>query len=67
MGKGSFQIYQHYLPATYLRSFTSKDAGGKETVWGFIKKEASKDQVLKRYIPLNIKKICGADFRHTIW
>ncbi|EML7356055.1 DUF4238 domain-containing protein [Enterobacter hormaechei] len=67
MGKGSFQIYQHYLPATYLRSFTSKDAGGKETVWGFVKKEASKAQVLKRYVPLNIKKICGADFRHTIW
>ncbi|EOX6875924.1 DUF4238 domain-containing protein [Enterobacter roggenkampii] len=67
MGKGSFQIYQHYLPATYIRSFTTIEAGGKETVWGFVKKEASKDQVFKRYVPLNIKKICGADFRHTIW
>lgn len=67
MGKGSFQRYQHYLPATYLRSFTSKEAGGRDTVWGFVKKEASKDQVIRRYVPLNVKKICGDDFRHTIW
>lgn len=67
MGNGSFQKYQHYLPATYIRSFSPPEIGGNDTVLGFVKKDASKEQIIKRCIPLNVKKICGDDFRHTIY
>lgn len=45
MSKGSFQNYQHYLPATYIRRFkiTSEDPkAGKDTVYGFVKTDATK-------------------------
>ncbi|EGM8835886.1 DUF4238 domain-containing protein (plasmid) [Escherichia albertii] len=70
MSKGSFQIYQHYLPVTYIRQFkiTSKDPHiGKDTVYGFVKIDASKKQIKERIVPLNATKICGQKYRHTIY
>lgn len=50
MSKGTFQNYQHYLPATYIRHFkiTSEDPKtGKDTVYGFVKTDATKKQIKK--------------------
>ncbi|MBS0899995.1 hypothetical protein [Pantoea dispersa] len=69
MSKGTFQNYQHYLPATYIRRFkiTSEDPkAGKDTVYGFVKKDATKEQVKKRITFLNVTKICGQERRHTL-
>lgn len=66
MSNGSFQLYQHYLPATYIRQFKSNDFKGKNTVSGFVKIDASKDQVRKRIVPLNATNICGEPLRHTV-
>jgi len=70
MSKGSFQKYQHYLPATYVRMFkvlTDVPKSGKNTVYGFIKIEATKKQQKERVSLLNAKLICGQDFRHTVY
>lgn len=66
MSKGSFQLYQHYLPASYIRGFKSSAFDGKNTVSGFVKEDASRDQIRKRIIPLNATKICGEPLRHTV-
>lgn len=66
MSNGSFQSYQHYLPATYIRQFKSSEFEGKNTVSGFVKIEASRDQARKRIVPLNATNICGKPLRHTI-
>ncbi|WP_068871209.1 DUF4238 domain-containing protein [Edwardsiella tarda] len=66
MSNGSFQSYQHYLPATYIRQFKSNESTGKNNILGFVKIEASKDQAQKRIVPLNATKICGSRLRHTI-
>ncbi|MCA6962294.1 DUF4238 domain-containing protein [Pectobacterium odoriferum] len=66
MSKGSFQNYQHYLPATYIRSFRPKDSLGKNAIYGFVKVDAKKDQI-KKVITLNATKICGQHRRHTVY
>lgn len=70
MSKGSIQKYQHYLPATYIRRFKPfvKDAqAGENTVYGFVKIEATSKQIKERISYLNLKKICGQEWRHTIY
>ncbi|MFB6328534.1 DUF4238 domain-containing protein [Pantoea deleyi] len=68
MSNGSFQKYQHYLPATYIRRFriSQEENSGKNTVYGFVKINASSKQIKERISPLNATKICGQDLRHTI-
>jgi len=69
MSKGTFQNYQHYLPATYIRRFkiTSEDPkAGKDTVYGFVKTDATKKQIKERITFLNVTKICGQEQRHTL-
>ncbi|HGY5077318.1 TPA: hypothetical protein ACNV27_002514 [Citrobacter gillenii] len=70
MSKGTFQNYQHYLPATYIRHFkiTSEDPKtGKDTVYGFVKTDATKKQIKERITFLNATKICGQERRHTLY
>lgn len=70
MSKGSFQKYQHYLPATYIRRFKITDEdpkAGKDTVYGFVKTDAKPKETKKRIDYFNAKKICGQDWRHTLY
>ncbi|WP_419685910.1 hypothetical protein ACN2W4_18130 [Serratia marcescens] len=70
MSKGSFQNYQHYLPATYIRRFkiTAEDPkAGKDTVYGFVKIDATSKQVKERITYLNATRICGQERRHTLY
>lgn len=70
MSKGTFQNYQHYLPATYIRRFkiTSEDPKtGKDTVYGFVKIDATKKQIKERITFLNVTRICGQERRHTLY
>lgn len=53
MSKGTFQNYQHYLPATYIRRFkiTSEDPkAGKDTVYGFVKQMLPKYKLKKELL-----------------
>lgn len=66
MAKGSFQVYQHYLPAVYLKFFKTGDKKEGKSTYVFNKKGSNKKQEGQGFEALNVHKICGENYRHTV-